>query len=374
MSLEGIIANPKPPKVEIDTYNDNRARVYLLYKDGGRLDALIVPYGVDLKGKKDITYYLRFLENGSVISHTWVDAEIEENVLNMGDRYLTVNHKTEIAILPFMTHSGFPSKIMPNSFTEKIIDCNEDLLKEFVWLFEFSYNITSKGYITARDKDEALLRFSELQKSIVNVYGPLRSYVFDAFKDTNFFSRKLYFLDRKVKHWFWKDVEKYCFKAKSLSKVVLTNLASNLFFDPLKHFYYSTEENRVFDLPKDEKKFEEAKAFYEFLTSELPALDEFFDNNTRISSNKAASTYHKYLFYGGVANFLFGNFLISGGLFSWLVLEKFISFRNKEKTSFPTSVIGTIRDKFKLTKNYSSPFNKISGDYNLGMWRKKDFE
>ncbi|MBI5065297.1 hypothetical protein HZA97_03590 [Candidatus Woesearchaeota archaeon] len=374
MSLEGIVVNPKPPKVESDTFNDNRARVYLLYKNGGRLDALVVPYGVDLKGKKDVTYYLRFLEDGSIISHTWVDAEIEEHVVGIGNKYLTINHETEKAVLPFVTYSVFPSKIMPNSFTEKIIDCNEELLKEFVELFKFSHDVTSKGNITPQDKNEAFFRFSELQKSIVGVYGPLRSYVFDAFKDTNFFSRDLYFLDRKLKHWFWKDVEHYCFKAKSIGRIALGNLTSKLFFNPLKHFYYSTKENQVFDLPKDEKKFEKSKAFYDFLVSELPELGEFFDNGQRISSNDAARIYHKYLFYAGVASFLFGNFLTAGGLLGLFAAESLVSLNNRQKTGFPTSIIGTLRDKLKLTKDYFSPFNKISGDFDLGMWRKKDFE
>lgn len=390
MNLVGIIENlPQTPISDLDTFHDNRTKAHLLYREGEeRMDVLITPFGDALKGKKDITTYVRFLPNGDAISLVWSDATIDEVVVNGGSRYFALrNNDGKYCVLPFCTREKvMPYKIMPNSFAKSMADCNEQMLTRLSGLFEWLYDLShddivlrkklrrsmSEEGITSTYKSAVGFLRSEWQ-SICNMYTALRAPLMAAFKGVQSPSEKLPFFSRKVQHYFVKDVEKYCTRPLTKESFVRSMMRS-FFLNPAKHAVFSSEENKIFCFSMSEKRAKELKALLDYVKGENPKAYVVLKELFRDQNKNAAQTYHRYLGLASLASLVVGNYAGCAGFFGAYVLEKHVSQQNAASSGCYTGVIGTLRDKLGLTRKVYSPFEVVSEDYDLGLWNQDDLE
>lgn len=242
MSVINIISNlPQAPFSELETFVDNRMKAHLLYREGGkRMDVLITPFGDNIKGKKDVTTYVRLLPQGGVVSSSFADATIEEIVLGDNSKYFVLNTDDSRAVLPFRTNKEvLPYKIMSNAFTKTMQDAGEHLLRDFISLFElFSDLETAKRNgkkIGLGEAKSLVCKFEQTYADFVTVYAPLREPLMRAFRKTPNPCEKMGFLERKIKHYHLKDIEKYCLFPKSRSELMKGLAYSKFVLDPLKH-------------------------------------------------------------------------------------------------------------------------------------------
>ena len=388
MNLVGIIENlPQTPISDLDTFHDNRTKAHLLYREGEeRMDVLITPFGDALKGKKDITTYVRFLPNGDAISSMWSDATIDEVVVSGSSRYFTLrNNDGKSCVLPFRTQEKvLPYRIMPNSFAKSMADCNEQMLTRLSGLFEWFYDLShddpmlrekmkksmSEDGIKSTYKSAVGFLRSEFN-SICNVYAALRGPLMDAFKGEQSPSEKLPFFSRKVQHYFVKGVEKYCTKPLTKENRVKSMMRS-LFLDPAKHAVFSSEENKIFCFSMSEKKAKGIKALLDYVRGENPKAYAVLKGLFLNQNKNAARTYHQYLGWASFGLFVTANYLWGAGFFGAYVLEKYVSQQNARASGCYTGVFGTLRDKLGLTRKVYSPFEVVSEDYDLGLWNQDD--
>ncbi len=375
MSIIDIIENiPASTDLELETYKDNRMRLHLLYKEGSdRMDVLLTPFGENIKGKKDITTYIRLLPDGDVISSTWNDAKLEDVFLKDNSRYFIMRTEDiRAAVLPFKIFKDIvPYKIMPNAFTELVAECNENLIKKIFEAGELAYDMMHD-----KTKCSPLILFDKIEDlsiEVSSVYSPLRSYVVDAFKNESSPSKKLSRLDRKIMHFFVRDIERFCARPDTKEHLLFTGLKKNYFYNPLKHFVFSTEDNKNFGFGgMSKKKAEGINAALNYIKSESPKTYAVLKEGVQSEQRTAAKTYHFYLVVGSLGFFLTGNFKLAAGMFGAYLLERTAVKYSEKKSGYSTGILGMIRDKLGLSKKANSPFEVISEDYDIGLWNRDD--
>ncbi|MBI5064633.1 hypothetical protein HZA97_00215 [Candidatus Woesearchaeota archaeon] len=414
MDLTGIIDTidtiPAEPDLELETYHDNRTKAFLLHKKGNeRLEVLIVPFGENLKGKKDISYYMSIKPGRSVKSMIFQDAKIEQHELKNGYSYLTISDELRKVVVPYKIKGELPYKILQSSFTKRLVECNEMLLNTIIkgmeemrdvinWLpFHIKKEPTKKETETKEVKtfEEVIKNIEknleeirerrkkpsfEKTKEMLNLFGqmyqPLKEELLEAFQDVNVDSQELPFLERKTKHYHLQSIEKYFFKTKDEENDwdKRKRKLKLLLVDPLKHIITSTEENKIgLNIMPNKKTLEGIAHVKEYLKSENIKAYEGFEWAFQLHQKIPAFLYHSYLFLGSGISAALGNPGLGLGLLGLLALEVYVSRNNQKKTGYNTSTIGTLRDKLGITVKAPEK-NKISNDYDLGMWNKEDLE
>jgi len=377
MDLTSIVdAIPDAPELDVETFRDNRTKMHLLYREGEeRVDVMVTPYGDDLKGKKDITTYIRLLPVDGAISSTWQDALLKYEAVK-GGNYLTIQDETRKAVLPFKVKGEFPEVIMPGSFAQDIADCNERVIGELISLIENVDDFKNDRVdCSLKNAKKIISDIFELYEHIQKVYNPLRDRILEAFDGENSPSEMLPRVKRKFKHYHLKDIESHCvFAPSSKSYAIAKSLVNTQILNPVRHFYYSTEENRTFGVSQSKRNLKQTKAFLDYLKSESPKAFEFIKADMQENEGLAAKWYHRYLVLGSLGSLVTGNFLASGGLIGLWLAEKNVSKRNANRSGFHTGLVGTMCDKFGLTRKLVSPFDLISEEYDLGMWKGDDLK
>ncbi len=411
MDLTGIIDTidtiPAEPDLELETYHDNRTKAFLIHKEGNdRLELLIVPFGENIKGKKDISYYISIKPGRRVKSTVFQDAKIEQHELKKGYSYLTISDELRKVVVPYKVKGDLPYKILQSSFTRRLVECNEMLLKALISGMEelrdcidcLPFGVKKEPEKNEIEKDPMKFlekKIEELERKIAlkkkkpsmekskelldlfgQMYQPLKEELQEAFQDINADSKELPFLERRTKHYYLQSIEKYFFKTKEEETDWdrRKRRMKHFIIDPLKHTITSTEENKLgLRIMPNKKTLEGIAHVKEYLKAENIKAYEGFEWSFQFYQKMTAFFYHTYLFLGSGISAASGNPHLGLGLLGLWALEVYVSRSNQKKTGYNTSIIGTLRDKLGLTVKTPEK-NKISNDYDLGLWGRKDLD
>jgi uncharacterized protein YfbU (UPF0304 family) len=374
MGIETVIDNIITFQQDTDTYKDHRCRIDLLYKlDDTRMDVLISPHGSDLKSKKDVKIYVRFLADGSSEHTAFKDMTVEDIFKSDGKKYMVLRGKRKDFVLPYTAKGNFPFRIMPGEFTNRIAESNDETIGRFIKILELMYDIDNKK--TDAKTTDLFKEYKDMVNGILQMYDGLRKPIFEAFADVD--GSNLALLprtSRQFKHWPIKDARSKIVNKDKVREILAKRMMNSLIVSPLKHAYYSTEDNRLFGVSREIEAIESHKIFASMLKDESPKAYEAWRTVPKSSQRTGARLYHTYMLLGSVGALIAGNVPLAIGLFTYQLMERTVSKHNQRNTGYNTGIIGTIRDKTGLYKVVQNPMDMISEDYKLGFWRRSDLD
>ncbi|MFH1400523.1 MAG: hypothetical protein ABIH41_03310 [Nanoarchaeota archaeon] len=397
MSLVDII--DLMPALPVDerqgTFHDNRSKLTLLYREGTRrLDALITPFGEDIKAKHDLAIYVRFLPDSRLLWRSFRSPKLEEHALSGDRRYHTISATYSRAVMEFAAHDRFPEVIMPNSFSDAIADCNERMYDSIIRILELGHALQAKQdhrrkgtvLFPARESysrlpdypgsaSDAMRQLRASFSGIFAGYESLREPVFKAMeRHPRSPSEPLGRFERHMRHWLWSDLAGSSYGPHMARSALIRGLVRAYTVYPLRHSYYSTADNRFFNLPPEKARLDEHTAAVQHIRS---VSEPAYESLARIQHEYADEASKKFLGAGIIAGGLTAltiNPFIGLGIGVYSALDRAVSVRNRNESGMATGIIGSVRDAFGHRIDAPDPFSFTKQDARLGLWTRKDLE
>ena len=347
MSLTEAVVNTGIPSFldGIETYDDKRKKLILLYRDGNAtIDVLVTdPTPIEATQGQAIRYF-SFRDHGQVLSHFWNDAALFEHRTRRGDLYMTLLDGKREIVLPYAARE-FPSKIANTSFTNFMVECEANSNRDIMHYLAALFLHTEEGRQYAHDNPSIVSdhpAFFGAPPKITNndpkslALFPLRKSVLAAFSGYPSSSTSLPFFRRNMAHYLCHDVNIY-FTQETGTRKLLSNMSA-YFRDIGRHFYYTTEQNRLF-------MYHSIQRAIELVHSISPITYEAILRTNKKEANEAAGDYHWMLLMSSLGSHAAGHNPLAISLLGLCLAEIISSKISRAKSGYSTSLVGMLREK-----------------------------
>ncbi|MBI4918341.1 hypothetical protein HY837_00285 [archaeon] len=166
--------------ISLEDYEDERTKVFLLYKGKGCLDVIIVPFGENIK-ETEFIQYIRFDTDAGSTLHTFLpEVEIKEHITEKGLIYFSVENDRIKAILPYETDKLFkdlPFRIFGNFLARKIKEVTAEIVKE--------YDTFEQKVKSADNPIEKAVLYASFSNRCQKMFSSVKGNIERMFKDEN---------------------------------------------------------------------------------------------------------------------------------------------------------------------------------------------